>query len=197
MISFSESLRYDYPLTADSMVVEVGCNTGNWAEAMSIVWSCRILTYEPIKQFYDVAVARFAANGLNRQIRVENAAVGARDGMGVFHVRGDLSGFYTEGESEEVMIVSVAQMLANPWIVSAKIDVMALNCEGGEYDILEDLLETGEIARMENLQVQWHSVVEDFSVRRAVLRHKLAETHHPACELGNFDTGWDLWAKLK
>jgi hypothetical protein len=59
------------------------------------------------------------------------------------------------------------------------LDLPKVNIEGGEYELLERLIDTGLIGRIENLQIQLHDVAPD-SARRMKRNHAgLKNTHAP------------------
>ncbi len=45
------------------------------------------------------------------------------------------------------------------------IDLMKINIEGGEYDLLEHLLDSGFVKNIENIQVQFHAFVPNAEER--------------------------------
>ena len=58
------------------------------------------------------------------------------------------------------------------------VKLMKLNIEGGEYDILEYLIKTGNITRFENLQIQFHDIPEINGEQRMIkIQNELQKTH--------------------
>lgn len=194
MKPFHESLRYQYPLTPDSIVLEIGCYTGGWAKTMAEKYGCCVLTFEPIKRFYDQASLLFMLPPLSDLVRVENVGIGATTRKETFRIHGELSGVAADGESEEVQIVAVDEALRHDWVRDKVVGVLSINCEGGEYTILEALLDQGRISFFDAIQIQFHSVVPNAIARRDAIRNRLRITHRPAWELTDaMDNSWDGW----
>jgi hypothetical protein len=71
-------------------------------------------------------------------------------------------------------------------------DLVKLNIEGAEFGVLERMIATSMIARIKNIQCQWHDCAPDAQRRYDWLQAELAKTH----EL-TFDAQWiwQSWAK--
>jgi FkbM family methyltransferase len=173
-------------LKADAHVVEVGGYLGNWADYVARKYECYVEVYEPVKEFYDHMLKRFS----NRpNIQVKNVAV--LDGIGEAHiaVMGEGSTFYTPGacEGPNVAITDIDKIVRP---VCGLVDLLALNCEGSEYDILDRLLFTGNIWRVDRLLVQFHANHLNAETRRSAIREKLTKTHS---EVWAYPYCWELW----
>lgn len=51
-----------------------------------------------------------------------------------------------------------------------QIDLMKINIEGGEFDVVPAIIESGDISKVHHLQVQVHNFVDHAAGRRAVIR---------------------------
>jgi hypothetical protein len=71
-----------------------------------------------------------------------------------------------------------------------RIDLLKVNIEGGEYELLEHLIATGDIRKVRKLQVQFHDFVPDAIPRRARILQGLAQTH---AQHWNFHFVWEEW----
>ena len=58
------------------------------------------------------------------------------------------------------------------------IDLMKINIEGGEYDVLNDLIQSNTIKKIKNIQVQFHKFVNKSKTKRKKIIKKLKLTHH-------------------
>jgi hypothetical protein len=70
---------------------------------------------------------------------------------------------------------------------------MKINVEGAEYDILESLITTGFVQRVDDIQVQFHDFVPNASERVVALRKSLAATHYPTYM---FSFVWENWRRI-
>ena len=176
---------FNFPLNADSVVVEVGCYTGEWAEEINRRYNCRVFTFEPMAQFYDEAVKRFAGNP---KIGVVNYAVGAFDGIGVITAKGTMTGaFACGGEVQDCKYMGIRQALG----LKGATSLLSLNCEGGEFAILEWLISNDAMAEIPHLLVQFHPVVPDCGKRYEDIQQALSKTHE-----ATYSDGW-VWQKWR
>jgi len=74
----------------------------------------------------------------------------------------------------------------------SEIDLISINAEGGEYDMLRRMIDTGLVARCKNIQVQFHNFHPDAEHLRNELRAGLAKTHS---ESFCYKWVWESWAR--
>ena len=74
------------------------------------------------------------------------------------------------------------------------VDFLYVNCEGCEYDLLPDIINTRIIASVRRLHVQFH--LQDSSAqsvhRRCLIREALRKTHEPVFAFPFVWEGWVL-----
>ena len=73
-----------------------------------------------------------------------------------------------------------------------KIDLIKINIEGGEYDLLDHILEIGFVENIENLQIQFHNFVENSDSRMETIQTKLSQTHKPTYQ---YKYVWENWKR--
>ena len=77
---------------------------------------------------------------------------------------------------------------------SGMVDFLYVNCEGCEYDLLPDIINTRIIASVRRLHVQFH--LQDSSAqsvhRRCLIREALRKTHEPVFAFPFVWEGWVL-----
>lgn len=200
MIPFTESLRYEYPLTKDSLVIDCGGYEGNFAFQIAERYGCHVVSYEPIRRFHQKFVARLLAERADKVapafVVMVRVGVGATMRSEEFTIKGDMSGIVADGEEKETVQIMPIAAVIDGWLKEFDLTTVALlklNIEGMEFETLEALLDAGYVSRIDHLQIQWHSVVPQFESRREAIRKRLAITHQPSWELGAFDNGWDGW----
>lgn len=185
MKKFSESERFNYNLTKDSLVIDVGAFDGNWSRNMASLYECRILAFEPVKDHFTQAVCncqRFPS------VCVINSAVCAGGSFTEIGVSNNSSGAWSPSEKRET--VSVVR-LGNLLKVVGEVDVAKLNLEGGEYDLLENALDWGLHKQVRNWQVQFHSNVPNWKERYEKIKERLGATHWQQWEGAEFT--WENW----
>jgi hypothetical protein len=67
---------------------------------------------------------------------------------------------------------------------------LKINIEGGEFDLLDHLIESGMIMCVRRLQVQFHDFVAGASTRRSEIRQRLKASHR---ETWCYDFVWEEW----
>lgn len=181
MIPFTEGLRYKYALTPASLCIDVGAYHGSWAKTIHEATGCRVDAYEPVNAFF--MKTRETLKPFDK-IRLYPHGVAAKSGNQKIHVQNDSSGaFATSAEVETCSMLGIFTVLKIANV--AVVDVLKLNCEGGEYAILEELLGGDDphklaippISRIRNLQVQMHTCAPDWQNRYDAIASDLSQTH--------------------
>lgn len=167
---FTESLRYDYPLTSSSLVIDAGGYHGQFAAEISRRYGCRVDVYEPV--FHELC-----AKALESFPNVSVFPYGLADftGSTTFHIKGDMTGSFADGPAQEVQMLEVSGVISD----SCPVDLLKLNVEGMEYVILNRLLSSPPLMQcLRNIQVQFHSVGPERERLYPALRERLLTTHH-------------------
>lgn len=74
-----EVRRYQYNLTPDSLVIDLGGFRGEFAATIHQRYNCRVEIYEPVLQYYQECCKRNQVAIAAQKIGVHQAAVGAVD----------------------------------------------------------------------------------------------------------------------
>lgn len=184
-----QTLRFDYDLDDTSVVLDVGGFEGNFAHDIHDRFRCKVFVFEPsaayadgCKQRFqtceDITILQYGLSDSNETVLL--SADG--DGSSVFRETGD--------DSQSVVLRSVEDVLAELQI--EKIDLMKINIEGGEFPLLQSMIERGLIDRVRFLQVQFHDFVPNARAKRADIRDALAKTHK---EQWCFPFVWESWER--
>lgn len=181
--------RFDYELAPDSLVLDLGGYEGQWASDLYARQRCRIDVFEPVARFAAAIGERFRRNP---DIRVFAHALGGSTRRETLSVRGASSSAYKrKSTAEEVQFVDVAQWFDEQRIGEARL--MKINIEGGEYELLERMLEVGLTARVADLQIQFHNFTPDAAERMAAIQRGLAATHRPTYQ---YRFVWENWRRV-
>lgn len=165
-----------------SLVVDVGAYKGEYAEAMIEKFGCYVIMFEPLTNCYEILKEKFKNNP---KVEIYNKAIG-RYGKQKFYMNGVSSSLYVQ--SENSIELQVENLFS---FINGFPDILKLNCEGAEYDILEDLIERKLLNEIPELLIQFHKINEiDFSRRRLKIYEELKKSHELI-----YDYKWDLWRK--
>lgn len=174
MKTFEESDRLNLPLTADSVVLDIGAHRGWFSGELVNRFDCWIHAFEPVHDFSSVCAVRFADNP---KVKIWPFALGDKTGDIEMGIKGDLTGAFCQepNAKQSVSMFDVAE--AMEFCSIDRIDYVTINCEGGEYTLLERMIETGIINRVPHLSVQFHTVVPACVPRMNRIIERLKETH--------------------
>lgn len=177
-------------LDSKSTVFDVGMYTGGWSSTISSMYDPYIIGFEPVNLFYKTAKERFK---LNPKVKVANYGLGDKNRLDTININKDSSSLFTKGScTEQVTIKDISEVITS--LDLKKIDLMNLNCEGGEYEILPRLLATGDVSKFKRLLIQFHFIRNEDQALRESLVRELAKTHvQNYCYLAV----WELWTNLE
>lgn len=158
-----EYLRYEYDLSPNDLVIDIGAYQGAWAEQIFARYGCRLIAIEPgpwIVGFEHGEVINQAAWTHNYGLQFggdhyyTSAYEPATHGYECFDVNSLLSKY------DEIALVKI-------------------NIEGAEYELLNHVIDAGLHKRIRNLQVQFHLVEgEPIEEMYGAIASKLRQTHY-------------------
>ena len=183
-------MMVDFDLPAGSVVLDVGAYVGRWSTRVLRAQDARgqpdvrILGFEPDPSGIAACDAEHRAEprfelhryGLGGRTRVEALTLSG-PGSSVFGAVNPLG-------TTDVEIRDVADFDGlSPALVK-------VNIEGGEYELLDRMHETGLLARCGIMLVQFHDFVPNARRRRRGARSHLRQTHR---EVWGYPWVWERW----
>lgn len=185
-----KTLRLHYDLYQRSVVFDVGGYEGQWASDIFSMYLCTIHIFEPVPLFVEKITKRFLKNP---RIFVHPFGLSNRNANTTLWLAGDGSSvFRARGEAIEIRLVSIAEFLSKNNI--RHVNLLKVNIEGGEYDLLEQIIQTGFIADIADIQVQFHEFVPEAERKRNKIRELLSKTHYLTYE---YEFVWENWRRKK
>jgi FkbM family methyltransferase len=184
-----ERFRFDYELGRESLVLDVGGYEGQWASDLYARRPCRILVFEPVKQYAEQIRMRFRNNP---DIEVFDVALGGSARDEIIRILGASSSTHKARKAEEqsMRVVDVEQWFDEHGI--EHVDLIKINTEGGEFELLERMIETGLVPRIADFQVQFHKVADDSTSRMETIQRELAKTHELTYQ---YRYVWENWSR--
>jgi FkbM family methyltransferase len=168
-----KTLRLDYQLDENSLVLDVGGYEGQWASDIFSKYCCTIHIFEPVIEFGDKIERRFSRN---KKIFVHKFGLSNHSKKASMLLAQDGSSLFKQGkEMVEVDLVRAEDFMRKSSIQN--IDLMKINIEGEEYDLLEHLIDTGFVKHIKNIQVQFHDFVPNAEQRMRRIQQRLQQTH--------------------
>lgn len=172
-----EHLRYEYVLEPDDVVIDLGAYCGEWASSVFSRYGCRLVCVEPgpwIVGFPYGDVINKAAATYNGTMSFGGAY------------------YYTsahEPQTHEYPCFDVNELLCE----YDEIALLKLNIEGGEYVLLNHVIDANCHLRIRDLQVQFHLIegkpIEEMYgaiADKLTLSHRLT-WRYPFC--------WENWER--
>lgn len=179
------TLRLDYPLDGRSVVVDAGGYEGNWSADILARYGCTIHCFEPVEAFAAEIAARFAGDP---RVHVHPTGLAASSRAGIIHLAADSTSVFGEGERVPIRLTGVREAFSE--LAIEEVHLLKVNIEGCEYELCEELLRSGLIARVRDLQVQFHNFVPEARRWRNRIRHGLACTHELTYD---YPFTWENW----
>ncbi len=175
-------LRFD--LNQDSFVVDGGAYLGTWTEQILHRYNCTIAAYEPVQDFFEQLEHKFRnidnvilhMSGLSSKQQVTEIFIGKDASSTISQV----------GPKEQITLVDVNGIFSE----QKQIDLIKLNIEGAEYDVIDRLIESGNIANVRNLLVQFHTFPPDYKRRYNSVSKRLSATHQ---KCWSYPYVWEHW----
>jgi len=163
---------------------------GQWASDIFSRYGCFIHIFEPVKEFSNNIEQRFSNN---KKIIVHNFGLSNETKNVKLNIDKDSSSVYKKGNNI-CQISFIEAMKFFKEMKLDKIDLMKINIEGGEYDLLEHLINVGFIKRINNIQVQFHDFVPNAKNRMRRIQNNLKRTHQLTYQ---YQFVWENWQLLK
>jgi FkbM family methyltransferase len=186
-----DTLRLDYDfLTEDSVVFDLGGYRGQSTSDLFSKYGPNMYVFEPVEEYADFLRKRFARR--SNKIKIFQFGLGSRTEEQTIKLEAEGSSTYKSAGDTSIHIEDFMEFVKREKI--EKIDLLEINIEGGEYDVLPYLIETGYIKNIRALQIQFHNLMKDAPQRVAKIREGLAKTH--VCDY-SYDFSWDGWTLKK
>lgn len=186
------SHRLNYDLNKESIVIDAGGYQGWFAENIHNKYKCKVYIFEPVKIFYDEISKKF---GGNPDVKVFNFGLGAVTQKHKINIQKDGTSLYTETQKktrvEEILIVNILEFLNEHKLKN--IDLLKLNIEGEEFPLLEYLIKAEELNRFSNMQIQFHSFMDNANERRHRIRESLKESFSLEYD---YPFVWEGWKQI-
>ena len=164
-----KTLRLEYSLTNSSVVFDLGGYEGQWTSDIFSMYGCYIHVFEPVERFANKIEQRFLKNS---KIFVYQYGLSNLTKKQKICLNGDSSSIFKNTTvDEEILLVKAIDFIKEHSISS--IDLIKINIEGGEYELLEHLLEEGFIENITNIQVQFHDFVPNAEERMTKIQQEL------------------------
>lgn len=172
---------------SNSPVVDIGSHTGDFLEKRLILEpEKQYFGYEPILEFYETTLGKFSPF---KNVALRNFGLSNKTGVTTFRQNGDATGvMQPKGAEVKVQLRDIA----NEEVFFQSLSLVVCNIEGGEYDLVERLVEKSIIQNIEVFLIQTHNVDEFSKKKMMKMRRQLSKTHFPKFK---YDFIWESWIR--
>jgi FkbM family methyltransferase len=191
----SDGTRFNFELTPDSVVFDVGGFDGAWTAGLiqHLGFTPHVYIFEPVERYAIGMRHRFAGYP---NVFVEDYGLGARDERQIFKLYDAASGMFNERfpvedgkEIVECVTVNIHDVASVLW---CDVDLMSINAEGAEYGILYRLLEAKMLDKVKQVQVQFHNLRPEHANNRHEIQANLKMTHEL---IYKYPFVWEAWRR--
>lgn len=182
------NLMLNYDLDENSIVFDVGGYKGQGASDIFSMYLPTIYIFEPRAEYAEIIKQRFKKN---KKIKVFNFGLSNKKSEDYIYFNNDGSTLFLKNKQKEtVKLESISVFIKDNNI--KKIDLLKLNIEGGEYEVLGDLINTKLLKIITNLQIQFHNFPPDAKKKMLETQKELNKTHHLTYQYEFVMENWQL-----
>ncbi len=176
--------RVNYDLNNESIIVDLGARHGDWSDLIRNKYSSKIFCFEVVEEFCN----QLKNKGYNTFcLAVSDKKEKIK--LGVFESEASIYYNNSDFECNSIPASEIFELIG-----SDKIDLMKINVEGAEYPILNELISSKKIDKINNIQVQFHLFDGKENNDYSELVDKLLETHELTWR---FPFVWENWTLKK
>lgn len=162
---------YNFSTLCDATVIDIGANIGISSLFFSTLENVKnVYSFEPVLDTYKQALLNFEMNPSEKLSSIKNIGLGKstreetfiynkhfKGNTGVRGLLSDTMSNLTNNETRKVQIENASKQL-KPIVElhSSGSIVIKMDCEGAEYEIIEDLNHTGLLKDIDIIMLEWH-----------------------------------------
>lgn len=182
------NLMLNYNLDENSLVFDVGGYKGQGVSDLFSMYLPTIYVFEPRTEYAEIIKQRFKKN---KKIKVFNFGLSNRKYEDYIYFNNDGSTLFLKNKQKEmVKMESISDFIKNNNF--KKIDLLKLNIEGGEYEVLGDLINSKLLNIITNIQIQFHNFFPDAKKKMIDIQKELSKTHSLTYQYEFVMENWQL-----
>lgn len=191
-VSDSEEKRYQYDdLTEKSLVFDGGGYCGDFSARIFEKYHCTCFIFEPVTEFAEKLKQRFDDNC---KIKIYDFGLSGRTEAEKMSISEDGSSACIDKKSREyesVRMKDIREFIEENKIKN--IDLFKINIEGGEYRLLDRMIECDLLSIVKHFQIQFHKVDNESGQKMKRIQHILKNTHIPEWSCRPYV--WESWIR--
>jgi FkbM family methyltransferase len=179
-------------LNSSSIVIDVGGELGGFAIKIYEKYTSIIYIFEPHPDCVKILKEKFTDN----KIRIFSYGLGSKNQIARLSSREMGSSIYEKSPGYEksykfeIEIRDIKEIFSE--LSLDDVDLIKINIEGGEYELLPRMIETGIINKCKIIRIQFHDWFPDsFAMRKRIVK-QLAKTHNIEW---SYPMVWESWIR--
>lgn len=178
----------NFGLNSDAVFFDVGGFEGEFTDKILAEYKCKSFIFEPHPVFYQKLKSKYKSNN---NVQVYNYGLGGKTEY-LHLIDQSASSKLTKAKTDiKIKVMDISEVINELGI--QKIDLIKLNIEGSEYDLLEKLLDSNLIERIDKLQIQFHDNISEAEIRRKKIINELKKSHKL---VWSYYFVWERWDKI-
>jgi len=150
-----------YPLTSESLVVDIGCYVGHWLSHMNELYKCRFIGVEPIEEYANASKEiKFYGDS---EIFNFGLTTGD-DGYADISIDNDASSLFNLNQSKQTRKIQLKNAKNFFDSISKNIDLLQINAEGLEYELIPYIIDNNLIDAVKFIQIQFHGFAKNSDI---------------------------------
>lgn len=187
----NRDIMYEAPLKKGDIVLDLGAYHGKWTSRVHELYQPRIYMYEPDPPSVNKLKKMFDGN---EDVELREYGLGARDEELEMIQKGMGSSFYGKNTDGHKIVTLPVKDIARELddLGYDEVDLIKMNIEGGEYDVMERLIETDWLPRVRIFMIQFHEWFDGAHGRHRRIERALRKTHDVAWK---YPFIWEQWIR--
>jgi FkbM family methyltransferase len=190
--------RHRYNLDKDSVIFDCGGFKGEFTKKMLNLYpTSQIYVFEVVPSYIEILQKMFTNNS---KVKIFPFGLGIKDEKLEFSIDDVASTIFFKGKADSDKTIIGQIQNVNSFFEKhniQKVDLLKMNIEGGEYDLLDALIQSGNIKKCTDIQIQFHNYGLWSIERRDRIKEKLKETHFLTYDYEwNFEN-WHIGSNLE
>jgi FkbM family methyltransferase len=188
-IGANRNLLNDADINSDSIVLDAGAYTGEWAQEILDRYNPVVHAFEPDPRNFKRLKKRGLANErlIPHEFGLGDSNETAR--MPLELMGSSIYSDSTDKPSAEVRIRDIAEVWTS--LELERVDLMKINIEGAEFPLLERMIETGLLKQVDCFMIQFHEWHPGAYHRRREIRKALRKSHKLDWD---YHFVWEKWS---
>jgi FkbM family methyltransferase len=180
-----------FPLTEDSIVMEIGGYTGHWALEIAERFNPRLFVFEPQRWAYEICKGNLVEYD---QSKVFNFGLGTRSGKYQMHNVGTDGCSFVLGEdggkpTAEGELVEIGHFMDTNGL--KEVDLCLMNIEGYEFALIPHMIQNGLLDRIRWFMCQFHPFGMEADLTYRKLRDQISQGRLIKFDYGTVLVCWE------